>query len=31
MEGVDWKELYTLAEMYGVSELKEYLLDVIDE
>jgi len=31
MEGADGRELYTLAEVYGVSELKEYLLDAIDE
>ena len=31
MEGADEREPYTLAEVYGVSELKEYLLDVIDE
>ena len=31
MEGADGRELYTLAEVYGVSELKEFLLDSIDE
>ena len=31
MEGVDGRELYTLADVYGVSELKAYLLGGIDE
>ena len=31
MERADGRELYTLAEMYGVAELKTYLLGKLDE